>query len=198
VGPATLAPKGYARTTARDIAAAAGTSLAAIGYHYRSTEALLNAALIQAIEDWGQELERALAAEPDPGAAPLQRYEAIWTRVVESFATHRQLWAATFEAYAQLEHAPEIRQVLADGLAQARSGLASLFQNVDERAVDPQLARTVGSFYAALLSGVLVQWLIDPERAPSGRDLADALRTVAATVAADGPGRSGPVGEAGA
>jgi hypothetical protein len=126
----------------------------------------------------------------------LQRFEAIWTRVVESFATHRQLWAATFEAYAQLEHAPEIRHVLADGLAQARSGLASLFQNVDERAVDPQLARTVGSFYAALLSGVLVQWLIDPERAPSGRDLAGALRTIAATVAADEPGRSGPAGEA--
>ena len=38
-----LYEKGYARTTARDISTAAGTSLAAIGYHYRSTEALLNA-----------------------------------------------------------------------------------------------------------------------------------------------------------
>jgi hypothetical protein len=43
---------------------------------------------------------------------------------------------------------------------------------------------------------VLVQWLIDPEGAPSGRDLAQALRTIAATVAADEPGRSGPAGEA--
>ena len=33
--------KGYARTTARDIASAAGVSLAAIGYHFSSKEALL-------------------------------------------------------------------------------------------------------------------------------------------------------------
>jgi len=29
-----------------------------------------------------------------------------------------------------------------------------------------------------LLPGVMAQWLIDPEHAPSGRDLADALRTI--------------------
>jgi hypothetical protein len=40
----------------------------------------------------------------------------------------------------------------------------------------------VGSFYLALLPGVMAQWLIDPEHAPSGRDLADALRTIVAVV----------------
>jgi hypothetical protein len=35
----------------------------------------------------------------------------------------------------------------------------------------------VGSLYLALLPGVMAQWLIDPEHAPSGRDLAEALRT---------------------
>ena len=44
-----LFEKGYANTTARDIATSAGTSLAAIGYHYGSTEALLNAAMIEAM-----------------------------------------------------------------------------------------------------------------------------------------------------
>ncbi|MGH3648185.1 MAG: TetR/AcrR family transcriptional regulator, partial [Micromonosporaceae bacterium] len=34
--------KGYARTTARDIAQASGVSLAAIGYHFGSKEALMN------------------------------------------------------------------------------------------------------------------------------------------------------------
>jgi hypothetical protein len=33
----------------------------------------------------------------------------------------------------------------------------------------------VGSFYLALLPGVMAQWLIDPEHSPSGRDLAEAL-----------------------
>jgi hypothetical protein len=36
----------------------------------------------------------------------------------------------------------------------------------------------VGSLYQALMSGVIVQWLADPERAPSGDDLANALRII--------------------
>ncbi|MEA2498051.1 MAG: hypothetical protein QOH26_456, partial [Actinomycetota bacterium] len=36
-----LLDKGYAATTARDIAARSRTSLAAIGYHFGSTEQLL-------------------------------------------------------------------------------------------------------------------------------------------------------------
>ncbi|MGH3930790.1 MAG: hypothetical protein ACRDTF_12515, partial [Pseudonocardiaceae bacterium] len=56
-------------------------------------------------------------------------------------------------------------------------------------------AQAVGGFYHALLSGVLVQWLTDPDSAPSGRDLADALRTIVADVgplddAAGTPGSS--------
>lgn len=35
------------------------------------------------------------------------------------------------------------------------------------------------------MSGLIAQWLVDPERAPSGRDLADALRTIAAAVGPD-------------
>ena len=74
-----LYEKGCARTTARDIASASGVSLAAIGYHFGSMEALLNAAMIQAIEQWGQEISRALAAEVEIGhnAPPLERFAAI-------------------------------------------------------------------------------------------------------------------------
>jgi AcrR family transcriptional regulator len=176
-----LYEKGYARTTARDIVAASGTNLASIGYHYGSTEALLNAAMIQAIEEWGAEIERALAGQIDPQAAPMERFEATWTRVIESFAAHRQLWVATIEATAQAERVPEVRAFLADALQQGRMGLAALFQNIDPT-VDPKQAQAVGSFYQALMTGVIVQWLIDPQRAPSGRDLAEALRLVLASV----------------
>ena len=176
-----LYEKGYARTTARDIVAASGTNLASIGYHYGSTEALLNAAMIQAIEEWGEEIERALAADSDRQAAPIKRFEATWTRVIESFAAHRQLWLATLEATAQVDHAPEVRAFLAEALQQGREGLAALFQSIDP-AVDAKKAWTVGSFYQALMSGVMVQWLIDPEHAPSGRDLAEALRMILGSV----------------
>ncbi len=119
-----LYEKGYARTTARDIASASGVSLAAIGYHFGSVEALLNAAMIQSIDEWGQQLGRDLAADADRYAtmAPLERFAAIWTQVVDSLDTHRSLWVATLEVAAQIERAPEVRVFLADALQQGPWG----------------------------------------------------------------------------
>jgi AcrR family transcriptional regulator len=173
--------KGYARTTARDIAAASGVSLAAIGYHFGSKEALLDAARIEAIGEWADELGRGLATDVDPDATPMERFEAIWARTIELFDAHRPLWTASFEMLAQLDHAPEVRTAVADAQQRARLGLAALFHHLDP-ALDQRSAWVVGSFYLALLPGVMAQWLIDPEHAPSARDLADALRIIAAEV----------------
>jgi AcrR family transcriptional regulator len=177
-----LYDKGYARTTARDLTAASGVSLAAIGYHFGSKEALLNAARIEALGEWADELGRTLAAGSEPEATPLERFEAVWARVIESFATHRPLWAASFELLAQLDQAPaEVRAAVADAQERARLGLAGLFHQVDPT-LDNHKAWLVGSFHLALLPGVMAQWLIDPEHAPSARDLAQALQTIVADV----------------
>jgi AcrR family transcriptional regulator len=181
-----LYEKGYTRTTARDIAAASGVSLAAIGYHFGSKDALMDAARLEAIQDWTEELGRALAADTDPEATPIERFEAIWARMLELFEAHRPLWIASFEMLAQVDHAPEVRQAVADAQQRARAGLAALFHHLDP-ALDARAAFAVGSFYLALLPGVMAQWLIDPEHAPSARDLAEALRTITADV--------GPVGQ---
>jgi AcrR family transcriptional regulator len=174
--------RGYARTTARDIVAASGTNLASIGYHFGSKEALLNAAMIEAIDEWGEELEQVLANDIDTDADPMERFESIWTRVIDSFAAHRPLWVASFEGFMSAQRSPELREQFAAGHEEARFGLVALFQNLEESAVDERLARTVGSFYLALMSGLIVQWLVDPERAPSGSDLTEALRTIVASV----------------
>jgi AcrR family transcriptional regulator len=174
-----LYEKGYAGTTARDLAAASGVSLAAIGYHFGSKEALLNAARIEALGEWADELGRALAAGADPDASPVEQFQAIWTKVIESFAAHRPVWAASFEMLAQIDQAPEVRAAVADAQERARLGLAALFHQLDP-ALDERKAWVVGSFYLALLSGVMAQWLIDPEHAPSARDLAQALQTIVA------------------
>jgi hypothetical protein len=39
-------------------------------------------------------------------------------------------------------------------------------------------ARAVGSFYLALLNGLMVQWMLDPDRAPSGYDMSEALKKI--------------------
>lgn len=177
-----LREKGLARTTARDLAAASGVSLAAIGYHFGSKEALLSQAMIEATADWVHELEQALAAELDPEASPATRFEVIWTRILEVAATHRQLWAANFEVSPYIDTMPEVREVMANAQEKAREGLAELFQGEARRA-DPAADRAVGAFHYALMTGVIAQWLIDPERAPTARDLTRALRLIAADVA---------------
>jgi AcrR family transcriptional regulator len=166
-----LFEKGYARTTARDIAAAAGVSLAAIGYHFKTTEALLNAALFEAIGEWGAELRRVLTA--DGGATPAQRFESTWSRVIESLGQQRALWSAQFELVTLLEHQPELRRFAAEAQPNARPALLGLLDGTER---DEESQRKLSTLYQALLAGVAVQWLVNPEHAPSPHDLADAIR----------------------
>ena len=173
-----LRTKGFARTTARDIATASGVSLAAIGYHFGSKEALLTQALVEATGEWVEELGRVLTADLEADITPMARFELTWTRLLGLFSAHRQLWAANFEVSPFIDAMPEVRQVMATAQQQARIGLARLFLGIDD-AVDPKAAQDAGAFYYALLAGVMIQWLIDPENAPSAADLVNGLRIVA-------------------
>ncbi|MGC5020867.1 TetR/AcrR family transcriptional regulator [Micromonospora sp. DT47] len=181
-----LIEKGYAGTTARDIATAAGTSLAAIGYHFRTTRALLDEALYQAMQEWGEELERTLAASAGADATGAERFEAGWSRIIESFARLRPLWAVQFELIASMDRSPELREAFAPANRQARLGLAAIFHRLDPE-VDEAKALALGAFYQALLGGLAAQSLVDPAGTPSAAELTDALRTVAEEFAT-GPG----------
>ena len=175
-----LLEKGYNRTTARDIASTAGVSLAAIGYHFSSKETLLTEALLLAFDEWDQDLQRALRAAIPSSIAPAGRFETIWAKIIATFETHRPLWAANFEIFAQMVSQPEARKIIADKLYLARAGLAAMFLNLDEKAVDQRTVRTIGNFLHVLLSGLILQWLIDPPSALSSKDLTEALRDIAA------------------
>lgn len=173
-----LREKGYAQTTARDIVAASGTNLGSIGYHYGSVRALLNAAVLAAIEEWGATLASAMTTGIDPRAPFGQRFEQYWTAVLASFAEYRQVWAASVDLFGVADHVPEVRAAIADGLQDGRLAWAQLLHGIDP-AAEPARAQAIGSVHQALLSGVLVQWVVDPERAPSAADLAAGLRAIA-------------------
>ena len=188
-----LREKGYAHTTARDIVAASGTNLASIGYHYGSTKALLNAAVLAAMDEFGEEMARAIG-EPDPGPSAsepsrleqsaLERFERFWTRVIDSFQASSQVWLATFDIFTVAQRDPEVRAAVAEGLEDGRKLWARLLYRVDD--ADEETARAIGSLHQALVSGVLVQWLIDPGRAPSPAELALGLQAIADQVAPAG------------
>ena len=173
-----LIEKGYARTTARDIAAASGVSLAAIGYHFGSKDALMNQAIYEFVGEWGDEVQRALGAEGALDAEPLKRFESIMGRTIESFSgPARGMWAAQMELLSPMEHNEELRAFLAGVQRDAAGGLAELFLGIDA-AQDPEAARTAGSVLHALFIGIIVKWFMDPNQALSARELTEGLRII--------------------
>jgi AcrR family transcriptional regulator len=180
-----LYERGYAHTPARDIVAASGTNLASIGYHFGSKEALLNAALADAIEEWGDRLQESIRATRPRARDPYARCERAWTQIIDSFEAHRPLWLSLIEALAQVERSPEVRALLGEALARGRERIAAAFGG-DGTNASATRTRTTGAFFQALLLGVVTQWLVDPARAPSGRTMAAALRTLNATLQPEG------------
>jgi AcrR family transcriptional regulator len=145
-----LIERGWAHTTVRDIAAAAGVNHAAIGYHFGSREALLTQALMAAMDELGDEMASRLGdVDPD------QRWQAL----IDTFTTHRPLWVAQLEAIAVAERNEEVREHLAAGQREARDGLGGAVPN-------------------AILVGLMVQWLVDPATAPSGADVVAEIRAL--------------------
>jgi Tetracyclin repressor-like, C-terminal domain len=128
-------------------------------------------------------MAQAMGTDAEAAQTPLERFERFWIRVIDSFATNRQVWLATFDIFTVAQRDPEVRAAVADGIEDARSFWAQALYGVDP--ADQQQARAVGSLHQALVSGVLVQWLIDPERAPSPADLAQAMAAIAAQLTAD-------------
>ncbi|HEX9526021.1 MAG TPA: hypothetical protein VF951_00865, partial [Streptosporangiaceae bacterium] len=142
-----------------------------------STKALLNAAVLQAMDDFGQQMAQAIGSDADAGTTTPERFERFWTRVIDSFQTSNQVWLATFDIFTVAQRDPDVRAAVADGLEDARTFWARMLYGVD--AADEQQARAIGSLHQALVSGVLVQWLIDPERAPSPAELAQGMQAIA-------------------
>jgi AcrR family transcriptional regulator len=165
-----LQEQGFARTTARDIVAAAGTNLGAIGYHYGSTERLLNTALLAGFERWYAELAETAAR----AAHDSQPLAVISAALPQTFERNRPLVRAWAEALAQAEHSVEVRDGLREAYERGRELALELLPGADattEAASDPA-RRAVGSLLLAIFDGLLIQWLLDPAKAPNSEQLA--------------------------
>lgn len=159
-----LQATGYAHTTARDVVAASDTNLGSIVYHYGSMERLLNAALLTGFERWTQELARALAdAKGQEGFL-----RALARELPATFERNRGLVRALFEANAQASSSEEVRHGLVEDFQRGRELVLELFSPFLPEAPND---RVIASLLLALFDGLLLQWLIDPEHAPTATEL---------------------------
>jgi AcrR family transcriptional regulator len=171
-----LAERGYGRTTSRDLAARSGANLSSIVYHYGSKEELLNAALAEGFRRWFAELT---AIGPALGTAePEEILRQVADQLEASFERNRGLARAFVESLAQTEHAPEVRRELAEHYEQYRSAVASLVALATGR--DDLGSRALAAGLIAAFDGLLLQWLIDPERTPKAADILLAVSLAAA------------------
>lgn len=178
-----LQEKGYARTTSRDLVAVSGTNLASIGYHFDSKERLLNIAVAEAFQRWLKPLV-ALAAEPG-SATPLERLERSVAGVMDSLEENRALVAACLEAWAQLSRSEDLRVEMAASYDDFHQVIATTtrdaFAEIGATDID---ADALAALIIALFDGLLVQWQLDPERAPSAERLTSAAQGALAALTA--------------
>lgn len=171
-----LVEKGYHATTARDIAAASGAHLASIGYHYGSKDALMSAAAIEAQGDWGTAIDDAVAAAGT--AAPAERLAVCIDTLLAAIAAQRHVLSAAVQTYAQAEFSPSIHESLCNGTRGARASLAGMVLGTAPQDIDAETARSVGSTVHAIVAGLTLQALIDPDSLPTGKQVAAALQNL--------------------
>ncbi|WP_318207737.1 TetR/AcrR family transcriptional regulator [Streptomyces sp. SJL17-1] len=174
-----LLDKGYGRTTARDIVAASGTNLASIGYHYGSKDALLQQAFLALTEEWGDAVGPAGSAEEkrELPADPYRRFHAVWEQVIAAAEVSRPVWKLQTEVVTRLDDDERLRDAIKEPQREGRLGMAEGFLGIDPEA-DPEKARVAGLLCQALATGVMIQWMVDPETAPSADDLTEGLKVL--------------------
>lgn len=180
-----LQDKGYADTTARDVAKRAGVSLGAIGYHYGTVQALLDAALAEGVRRWLEPLAAVLSqAQPPPS---LEQLGPALDRFLSSLSANRPLVIAYFEALLRAERSPALRTALAGDFNALRTTLTSgIAQTLEHhpRAASPD-PPTAAALIMAVFDGLIIRWLLDPNRLPSGQLIADTLQRAAALAPTD-------------
>lgn len=176
--------RGVAKATARDIASAAGVSLAAIGYHFGSKEELLTAALMESLGSGiGDEMESVVQ---QTAALPLlEGFAALWNRMPEVFAAHREALLASLENSVRVLRDPQASRALADAAGEGSLGIAEHLRAARPDLSDADVA-AVAQLDFVLVQSLGILWLMNPDALPTGDQLARAVAVLAADAPATG------------
>lgn len=174
-----LVERGYARTTTRQIVAAADSHLPAVNYYFGSKERLLEEAVVEALRRWAQ-TTMAVADEPGP-LDPGERLRRSIERFFATLEADRPYVVAALEAFAQAERSDALRERLAEAYQEFRDVVASSVDRAAGRAGGPAGPDVLGvsSLLIALFDGLAIQWLLAPERAPSPEQVIGSLAALA-------------------
>jgi AcrR family transcriptional regulator len=120
-----LQRKGYAATTARDVAAEAHANLRSIGYHYGSTRGLLLAAISANWRRWLAPLIAATIGDSDSGSSRPEDFQPERPQAGRRLAEGMALFATALAENAPMAHAWLEAVTLAPRDAELRATLAA-------------------------------------------------------------------------
>jgi AcrR family transcriptional regulator len=163
------------QTTARDIANVSGVSLAAIGYHFGTKDALLQEAMAQANVEWGERVDNAVAGTTDAeGDDWKSRVESMWERLLSSSREDLRMLQASIEVLLNVEQSTPVCSSINSAMFKARNALVTMFDH-DAQEMTECEREAVGRTYHALLVGARLLQLVNPDVAPTARDIASTL-----------------------
>ncbi|MGK8524158.1 TetR/AcrR family transcriptional regulator [Nocardia asteroides] len=174
-----IVERGVAKATARDIASAAGVSLAAIGYHFGSKEQLITEALSDAL---GTAIGDSMEAKIREGAgiAPLAAFAALWNGMPSVFAENRDSMLASMENLVRVARSPESQKFFAQSLPGAYRDMADALREAHPWLSADQ-AGAIAELYFVLAQGLgVLQTLVPESELPDGDRLAQAVAALAA------------------
>ncbi|MFF2550444.1 TetR/AcrR family transcriptional regulator [Nocardia sp. NPDC058058] len=159
--------RGMAKVTARDIATAAGVSLAAIGYHFGSKDRLVMEALTEGVgTDLGDEIDAAIK-DAGQGRALWDALGPTWNGLVDVIQRNRDNLQLSLENGIQIARDPEMQAYMADATGHAHADIAKAVHEAHPDLTDGQ-AHAVAKVLFVLFQGMAMQWMIAP-----GADLLD-------------------------
>ncbi len=173
-----IVERGVAKATAREIANAAGVSLAAIGYHFGSKEQLITEALNETL---GTAIGDAMEDRIREGAGhtPLDAFAAVWNAMPAVFAANRPAMLASAENLVRVARSPEARQHFQAMLEGGFDDLADALRDAHPELTDDQL-RAVAELHFVFSQGLGLLHTIAPDAPlPDGDRLATAVAALA-------------------
>lgn len=178
--------RGYAGATVRELAAAAGTNVAAVNYHFGSREKLLIQAMLECFMEWA---DRSAEVDVNPAAEPLAQLAARSRPMVDGIPAAQPAFLMALEALLQARRSPELHRQLAEHYAEMRRHASEAIAAASKRGSEMPLRsrEVVGSYMIAVADGLQVQALLDADAIPTGDELAAFYEALAAAARAAVP-----------
>jgi len=184
-----IVERGYAGATVRELAAAAGTNIAAVNYHFGSRQKLLNQAVLEFFLDWKDSV---MDVDVDPEAEPLQQFAARARPLIAGIPAAQPAFVVGLEAILEARRSPELHHLLAEHYReQRRRAVASVAASKRGRELPPRFLEVLAVYLMAIADGLQIQALLDPDAIPTGDELAGLYEALAAAARAAAP--PGPV-----